>query len=195
MARKIRQPHRSRCGVVNEILQVVFSSLPIKRRHKTGIAYATNLTHKQTVKYLDGLIEERLLILNPLAEGGGVEETEKNETVELLDDNIRKRIGEFHSSYDDYAYDAFWVAALSEATALKHQVKNSSSTAETDYIDFLKKTFIDIADSYSGITGKTILIEYGDKKFGYYDFWAIEDKEDNNGLDFHWVRVGKAQFT
>jgi branched-chain amino acid transport system substrate-binding protein len=95
--------------------------------------------------------------LNHLAAGGGVEETEKNETVELLDDNIRKRVGEFHSSYDDYAYDAFWVAALSEATAPRHQVKNSSSTAETDYIDFLKKTFIDIADSYSGITGKQFL--------------------------------------
>ena len=25
--------------------------------------------------------------------------------------------------------------------------------------------------------------------------WAIEDMEDNNSLDFHWVRVGKAQFT
>jgi hypothetical protein len=51
----------------------------------------------------------------------------------------------------------------------------------------LKKTFVDIADSYSysGITGKTILNEFGDKKFGYYDFWAIEDKEDNNSLDFH----------
>jgi len=132
--------------------------------------------------------------LNPLAEGGA-EETEKNETVELLDDNIRKRVGEFHSSYDDYAYDAFWVAALSEATALKDQEKNSSSTAETDSIDFLKKTFVDIADSYSGITGKTILNEFGDKKFGYYDFWGIEDKEDNNSLDLHWVRVGKAQFT
>jgi branched-chain amino acid transport system substrate-binding protein len=146
--------------------------------------------------------------LNPLAGGGGripyyvgilggAEETEKNENAELLDDKIRERIGEFHSSYDDYAYDAFWVAALSEATALKDQGKNSTVTAETDYIDFLKKTFVDIADSHSGITGKTILNEYGDKKFGYYDFWALEDKDDdnNNNLDFHWVRVGKAQFT
>jgi predicted transcriptional regulator len=63
MARKIRQSHRSRYDVVDEILQVVFNSPPIERRHKTGIAYATNLTHKQTVKYLGGLIEKRLLIL------------------------------------------------------------------------------------------------------------------------------------
>ncbi|HEY9387695.1 MAG TPA: penicillin-binding protein activator, partial [Nitrososphaeraceae archaeon] len=146
--------------------------------------------------------------LNPLAGGGGgripyyvgilggAEETEKNENAELLDDKIRERIGEFHSSYDDYAYDAFWVAALSEATALKDQGKNSTVTAETNYIDFLKKTFVDIADSHSGITGKTILNEYGDKKFGYYDFWALEGKDDDdNNLDFHWVRVGKAQFT
>jgi predicted transcriptional regulator len=57
------QPRRSRYEVVNEILQVIFSSPPIERRHKTGIAYATNLTHKQTVRYLDGLIEEGLLTL------------------------------------------------------------------------------------------------------------------------------------
>ena len=131
--------------------------------------------------------------LNPLA-GGRTEGTENNENVELLDDKIRERIGEFRSSYDDYAYDAFWVAALSEATVLKDQGKNSSATAEKVDIDSLKKTFVDIADSYSGITGKTILNEYGDKKFGYYDFWALEDKEDNNSFDFHWVRVGKAQF-
>jgi predicted transcriptional regulator len=59
----LRQPHRSRYDVVDEILQVVFSSPPIKRRHKTGIAYATNLTYKQTVRYLDGLIDEGLLVL------------------------------------------------------------------------------------------------------------------------------------
>jgi predicted transcriptional regulator len=59
----LHQPHRSRYDVVDEILQVIFNSPPIKRRHKTGIAYATNLTHKQTARYLDGLIEERLLIL------------------------------------------------------------------------------------------------------------------------------------
>jgi predicted transcriptional regulator len=63
MGKIIRQPHRSRYDVVDEILQVIFNSPPIKRSHKTGIAYATNLTHKQTVRYLDGLIEERLLIL------------------------------------------------------------------------------------------------------------------------------------
>jgi hypothetical protein len=131
--------------------------------------------------------------LNPLA-GGRTEGTENNENVELLDDKIRERIGEFRSSYDDYAYDAFWVAALSEATVLKDQGKNSSATAEKVNIDPLKKTFVDIADSYSGITGKTILNEYGDKKFGYYDFWALEDKGDNSSFDFHWVRVGKAQF-
>ena len=85
----------------------------------------------------------------------------------------------------------FWVAALSEATVLKNQGKNSSATAEKVDIDSLEKTFVDIADSYSGITGKTILNEYDDKKFGYYDFWALEDKGDNNSFDFHWVRVEK----
>jgi hypothetical protein len=58
----------------------------------------------------------------------------------------------------------------------------------------LKKTFVEIANSYSGITGKKVLNEYGDKKFGYHDFWTLKCKGGNNNrLDFHWARAGKAQ--
>ena len=52
-----------------------------------------------------------------------------------LDAIFRKRIGEFHYSYDN-TLTAFWVAALTEATALKDHGKNSSATAETHNIDF-----------------------------------------------------------
>jgi hypothetical protein len=38
----------------------------------------------------------------------------------------------------------------------------------------LKRTFVEIANSYSGITGKIILNNYADKKFGYYDFWGFK---------------------
>ena len=73
----------------------------------------------------------RTNFLNPLVGvGGEEEETEKNESAGPLDAIFRKRIGEFHSSYDEYAYDAFWVAALTEATALKDHGKNSTTTAQ-----------------------------------------------------------------
>ena len=35
-------------------------------------------------------------------------------------------------------------------------------------------TFVEIANSYSGITGKKIINNYDDKKFGYYDFWGFK---------------------
>jgi hypothetical protein len=52
-------------------------------------------------------------------------------------------IGRVPRSYE-VAYDAFWVAALTE-----------NATAGTNDINYLKKTFLQIANSYNGITGET----------------------------------------
>ena len=56
-----QQRHRDRYDIVNDILQTVSNIPIIKRRHKTGIGYAANLTHWQTVTYLKGLIDQDLL--------------------------------------------------------------------------------------------------------------------------------------
>jgi len=58
-------------------------------------------------------------------------------------------------SYAEVAYDAFWVAALTENAA-----------AGTKDINFLRKTFLQIANSYTGITGNTSLDEAGYRKYG-----------------------------
>jgi hypothetical protein len=55
-------------------------------------------------------------------------------------------IGRVPRSYAEVAYDAFWVAALRENT-----------TAGTKDINSLRKTFLQIANSYTGITGNTSL--------------------------------------
>lgn len=128
--------------------------------------------------------------LNPLAGGGGGEGHNKNETIQFLDDQIIEKVGLFHRSYDDFAYDALWVSALSEATL--EQWKNLSQATNSSMnsnLDSLKKSFVHTADSFSGITGKTILNKYGDRKFGHYDFWGLKN-EDINNLNFQWVRVG-----
>jgi hypothetical protein len=128
--------------------------------------------------------------LNPLAGGGGREGHNKNETIQFLDDQIIEKVGLFHRSYDDFAYDALWVSALSEATL--EQWKNLSQATNSSMnsnLDSLKKSFVHTADSFSGITGKTILNKYGDRKFGHYDFWGLKN-EDINNLNFQWVRVG-----
>ena len=47
-----------------------------------------------------------------------------------------------------------------------------------------------IAGSYNGITGKTTLNQFGDRKYGDYDFWAVRSSE-NTDDSFIWKRIGK----
>lgn len=46
---------------LNGILHVVYHNPITKRRSKTGIGYATSLSHRMTVRYLGGLIGQGLL--------------------------------------------------------------------------------------------------------------------------------------
>jgi len=83
-------------------------------------------------------------------------------------------------SYAEVAYDAFWVAALTENAA-----------AGTKDINFLRKTFLQIANSYTGITGNTSLDEAGYRKYGDYDFWAVKANDGTNNYNsFEWKKVG-----
>jgi branched-chain amino acid transport system substrate-binding protein len=99
----------------------------------------------------------------------------------LVDNQIQEMIGRVPRSYAEVAYDAFWVAALTE-----------NATAGTKDINSLKKTFLQIADSYTGITGNTSLNEAGYRKYGDYDFWAVKANNGNNNdrSAFEWKQVG-----
>jgi hypothetical protein len=94
----------------------------------------------------------------------------------LVDDQIQEMIGRVPRSYADVAYDAFWVAALTEKKD----------------INSLRKTFLQIANSYTGITGNTSLDEAGYRKYGDYDFWAVKAKDGTNNDHslFEWKKVG-----
>jgi branched-chain amino acid transport system substrate-binding protein len=100
----------------------------------------------------------------------------------LVDNQIQEMIGRVPRSYAEVAYDAFWVAALTE-----------NATAGTKDINPLKKTFLQIADSYTGITGNTSLNEAGYRKYGDYDFWAVKANNGNNNdrSAFEWKQVGR----
>jgi len=89
-------------------------------------------------------------------------------------------IGRIPRSYASVAYDSLWLAALTENSAVRTMMPND--------VNFLKKTFVQIADSYSGITGNTALNAAGDRSSGNYDFWAI--KQGSNGA-FTWQPVNK----
>jgi ABC-type branched-subunit amino acid transport system substrate-binding protein len=90
-------------------------------------------------------------------------------------------IGRVPRSYAEVAYDAFWVAALTE-----------NANAGTKDINSLRKTFLQIANSYTGITGNTSLDEAGYRKYGDYDFWAVKanDGTNNDHGVFQWKKVG-----
>jgi branched-chain amino acid transport system substrate-binding protein len=100
----------------------------------------------------------------------------------LIDNQIQRIIERVPRSYAEVAYDSFWVAALTE-----------NSTGGTKDINFLKKTFLQISNSYAGITGDTSLNEAGDRKHGDYDFWAIRPNNSDDQSRFAWALVGRFQ--
>jgi branched-chain amino acid transport system substrate-binding protein len=97
-----------------------------------------------------------------------------------IDNEIQKIIGRVPRSYAEVTYDSLWVAALTE-----------NSTGGTKDINSLKKSFLQIANSYTGITGDTSLNVAGDRKHANYDFWAI--RANNEQSFFSWGQVGRFQ--
>lgn len=58
-------PQRDHHDMVKDILDVVYTTQPLfrSRRSQTSIGHEAKLTHPQTVKYLEGLVNIGLLIL------------------------------------------------------------------------------------------------------------------------------------
>ncbi len=88
---------------------------------------------------------------------------EKTEKAHFIDLQITNKYNETPSSYVLAAYDACWLAALSNIVAKEGKSKE------------LANAFIHTANSYYGCTGWTALNKAGDRKFGNYDFWKIEE--------------------
>jgi ABC-type branched-subunit amino acid transport system substrate-binding protein len=107
---------------------------------------------------------------------------EANDSFKKLEQRIVEEIGRAPRSYAEVAYDEFWVAALT--------LNNYTGTQQDD-IGSLRQTFINTANFYIGVTGRTELNDAGDRKNGSYDFWAIRplSKDVNNKGSFEWIRV------
>ena len=106
-------------------------------------------------------------------------EDDNDERLKHVEAQIHEQIERTPRSYASVAYDALWVAALAE-----------NNTRATHDINYLKNTIVKIADSYKGITGNTSLNEFGDRKYGDYDFWAVRNSKGTHD-SFTWQRVGK----
>ena len=106
-------------------------------------------------------------------------ENDNDERLKHIEAQIHEQIERTPRSYASVAYDTLWVAALAE-----------NDTKDTHDINYLKSTIVKIADSYKGITGNTTLNQFGDRKYGDYDFWAVRNSESTHD-SFIWKRVGK----
>jgi hypothetical protein len=76
---------------------------------------------------------EKTGFVNPIY---GVDNNNNSCKFKLIDNQIQKIIGRVPRSYAEVAYDLFWVAALTE-----------NPTGGTKDIDFLRKSFVQVANS------------------------------------------------
>jgi branched-chain amino acid transport system substrate-binding protein len=107
---------------------------------------------------------------------------EGSDSFKKLEERIVEEIDRVPRSYAEVAYDEFWVAALT--------LKNYVGTQQDD-IDSLREAFINTANFYIGVTGRTELNDAGDRKNGSYDFWAIRplSKDVKSKGSFEWTHV------
>src|SRR5919202_1558531 len=106
-------------------------------------------------------------------------ENDNDERLKHVEAQIHEQIERTPRSYASVAYDILWVAALAE-----------NNTKATHDINYLKNTIVKVAGSYIGITGNTTLNQFGDRKYGDYDFWAVKNSESTDD-SFIWKRIGK----
>jgi ABC-type branched-subunit amino acid transport system substrate-binding protein len=107
---------------------------------------------------------------------------EPSDSFKKLEARIVEEIGRVPRSYAEVAYDEFWVAALT--------LSNYNGT-EQDDITSLREAFINTANLYTGVTGRTELNDAGDRKYAPYDFWAVQPAHNNgtNTGSFEWTNV------
>jgi branched-chain amino acid transport system substrate-binding protein len=135
--------------------------------------------NNELIKNLDAAIfAEKTAFLNPIY---SVQPSNANSIrYDHVQSEIQNMIGRIPRSYASVAYDSLWLAALTENATVRTMMPND--------VNFLKKTFVHIADSYSGITGNTGLNAAGERSYGNNDYWA--KKQGSNGA-FTWQLVNK----
>lgn len=92
---------------------------------------------------------------------------------------IKTRTGIEPDAFALAAYDAMWVIANTVV---------ASSNVSTDFAK-MKSIFNVQANSFYGVTGATLLNEFGDRSIGSFDYWGIV----NEGGAYKWKYVGKSE--
>jgi branched-chain amino acid transport system substrate-binding protein len=92
---------------------------------------------------------------------------------------IKDRTGVDPDAFALASYDALWVIALTY---------NSTAGIEAGF-DKLKTVFQQEANIYYGVTGPTLLNDFGDRAIGSFDYWSIVS---DNG-SYVWKLTGKSE--
>jgi branched-chain amino acid transport system substrate-binding protein len=105
-----------------------------------------------------------------------------SDSFKKIEERIVEKIDRLPRSYAEVAYDEFWVAALT--------LNNYTGTQQDD-IGSLREAFVNSANMYIGVTGRTELNDAGDRKYAPYDFWAVQPahKDGTNTGSFEWTNV------
>jgi ABC-type branched-subunit amino acid transport system substrate-binding protein len=105
-----------------------------------------------------------------------------SDSFKKIEERIVEKIDREPRSYAEVAYDEFWVAALT--------LNNHTGTQQDD-IGSLREAFVNTANMYNGVTGRTELNDAGDRKYAPYDFWAVQSalRDGTNTDSFEWTNV------
>ncbi|MFH2034754.1 MAG: ABC transporter substrate-binding protein [Candidatus Margulisiibacteriota bacterium] len=87
---------------------------------------------------------------------------------------IKEWTGEEADAFALAAYDAVWLVAL------------AYDSLDDGNVDDLKNAIIRQSYVYEGITGPVVLDVSGDRKYGFFDFWAVRKV----GGKYQWVKIG-----
>ncbi len=105
----------------------------------------------------------------------GVEENSRVKWSTIIS-RVEERAGAQSDGYALAAYDAVRVVAQTYIDA----------GGKVDDPEGLKRQFVKTANSYRGVTGRTVLNAAGDRKYGNYDFWTLR----KTGSVYQWKLVG-----
>jgi ABC-type branched-subunit amino acid transport system substrate-binding protein len=92
--------------------------------------------------------------------------------VRKLENDIEKKIGRHPDPYSANAYDAVWVAALTENASIGIQD-----------IQIIKQNLYQIINTHFGLTGNLSLNKDGDRNDGIYDFGGINETDNKSGYE------------
>ncbi|MGD1836250.1 MAG: penicillin-binding protein activator [Nitrososphaeraceae archaeon] len=139
-----------------------------------GNEATNNKKYEQLIEHFESSIfAERTNYISPIYGFNETNNTKLDSLMKKYDLHTEKLPISFDGSY---MYDSLWLTTLAKI-----------ESNNTQNVQDLKKTFINISKKYNGITGLINFNDAGDRFEPIYEFWTIEKNRDDNQLE--WSKV------